>query len=250
MREASMGDEEAVGLVVGTLTHYVSSPSLRHIREPKFVRDVAREIVTKLLRRSRVWKKWEGEREPFLRSAANCWIPVEDLRAFLNELPGPSLTVTDVAERLRAIHEEPYTSYPNEEVREGCLALYDREKAEGTELPAIVGALQAYIDEEEHRLRLEHQAQLDSARRAEMAALEQRYTSGADCKWTTVNGSKSLYYRINGRSYRLSPTLDKRWELHRVSSLDDKGILVGRYAKRGDVTKALSQVAYQPDFRV
>ncbi|OYZ12960.1 MAG: hypothetical protein B7Y35_15710 [Sphingomonadales bacterium 28-64-96] len=236
-----MGDEEAVALVVGTLSRYVSSPSLRHIREPQFVRDVAREIVKKLLRRSRVWKKWEGEREPFLRSAANCWIPVEDLRAFLNDLPGPSLTMTDVAERLRAIHEE---------VREGCLALYQREKADGTELPAIVGALQTYVEEEEQRLRLERQARLDAARLAEKAALELRYTSGADCKWTPVNGSKALYCRVNGRSYRLSPTLDKRWELHRVSSLDDKGILVGRYAKRADVTKALSQVAYQPDFRV
>lgn len=211
--------------------------------------DICRQIVRQLLRRSTVWKKWEGEREPFLRSAATCWIPPEDLRAFLNELPGPSLTLTDVVERLRAIHEEHYERYPNDDVREGCLALYEREKQTGTELPAIAGAIRTYIEEEEARLEHERRAAWDAARRAEKAAIEQRYMSGADCKWTTINGSKSLYCRVNGRSYRLSSTSDKRWELHRVGSLEDKGIPVGRYATRGDVSKALAKVAYQPDFQ-
>jgi len=45
---------------------------------------------------------------PFLKSAALCWIPIEDLLTFLNQLPGPPLTKTDVSQRLRAFHEEPY----------------------------------------------------------------------------------------------------------------------------------------------
>lgn len=53
-------------------------------------------------------------REEVAKSAAPCWIPMEDFRAFLNNLPGPPLTKTDVEQRLRAIWEEPYTSYPNE----------------------------------------------------------------------------------------------------------------------------------------
>lgn len=245
-----MGDADSIQLVADILTRYVSSPSLRHLREPRMLHDTARKIVRDLLHRSTVWRKWEGEREPFLRSVSTCWIPIEDLRAFLNDLPGPALTTTDVVERMRAIHEEPYERYPNEDVRDGCLALYEREKRAGTELPAIAGALRTYIEEEEARLSRERQAAWDAARRAEKAALEQRFLSGADCKWTAVNGSKNLYCRVNGRSYRLSLTSDKRWELHRIGSLEDKGVLIGRYAPRGDMTKALGKIAYQPDFQM
>lgn len=245
-----MGEAESIQMVTDMLARYVSSPSLRHLRDHRMLNDVSRQIVRRLLRRSTVWKKWEGEREPFLRSVSTCWIPVEDLRAFLNELPGPSLTLTDVVERLRAIHEERYERYPNEDVREGCLALYEREKQAGTELPAIAGGIRGYIEEEEARLERERQVALETARRAEKAALEQRFISGADCKWTPVNGSKNLYCRINGRSYRLSSTPDKRWELHRVEWPEAEGIPVGRYATRGDVTKALAKVAFQPDFQI
>jgi hypothetical protein len=121
------------------LAHHASSPSLRHLRDYRMLNDVSRQIVRRLLHRSTVWKKWEGEREPFIRSVSCCWIPVEELRAFLNELPGPSLTLTDVVERLRAIHEEPYERFPNEDVRDGCLALYEREKQAGTELQRSPG---------------------------------------------------------------------------------------------------------------
>ena len=57
-----------------------------------------------------------------------------------------------MVQRLRAFYEEPYSSYPNEELKAGCLALYEAEKAQGTELPAIIGALQEYIELEEERL--------------------------------------------------------------------------------------------------
>jgi hypothetical protein len=233
---------------MSTLYRYVKSPSLSHIRNPHMLRDLARDIVNQLHQRSRVWKKWEGEREPFLKAAAHCWIPVEDLRTFLIALPGPNLTMTDVTECLRAFHEETYAAYPNNRLEADCLALYAREKAEGTELPAIAGALRDFIEREEARLYDEQQAGWKAAAAAEKAALEQRYTSGADCKWTSVQGSTSLFCRINGRSYRLSPTPDKRWDLHRIATIDDKGILVGRYAQRRDVTKILAQVAYQPEF--
>ena len=35
------------------------------------------------------------------------WIPVEDLTELLNTMAGPSLTTTDVGQRLRAFHEDP-----------------------------------------------------------------------------------------------------------------------------------------------
>lgn len=68
------------------------------------------------------------EREALLRT--------EDLQAFLNDLPGTRLTHTDVAQRLRAMQEEPYTNHPDAELREDCRALYAHEKADGTELPS------------------------------------------------------------------------------------------------------------------
>jgi hypothetical protein len=68
-------------------------------------------------------------------------------------------------------------------------------------------------------------------------ALQRRFLFGADCKWTPLEGSKALFMRKNGRAFRLSPTKDKRWELHRVEELEDKGDLVGTYATRGAANK-------------
>ena len=51
------------------------------------------------------------------------------------------MTKTDVEQRLRAIWEEPHTIYPKDELRDSCLALYQAEKASGTEMRAIIGAL-------------------------------------------------------------------------------------------------------------
>ena len=48
----------------------------------------------------------QAEREDVVKAAAPCWIPTEDIRASLNNLPGPTLTKTDVEQRLRAIWEE------------------------------------------------------------------------------------------------------------------------------------------------
>jgi len=50
-------------------------------------------------------------------------------------MPGPPLTKTDVVERLKAFEEEPYHSYPNEELQPGCLELYKREKMRAPSCP-------------------------------------------------------------------------------------------------------------------
>lgn len=242
-----MDDDRAY--VVQRLIHdHLKSPSLRHIRDGHAVHRLAHDIIRQLDRTGALWQKWEGQREVLLKAAAASWIPVEDLRDYLNRMPGPRLTTTDVEQRMRAFHEEPYASYPNEELREGCLTIYEREKAEGTEMPAIVGALQEHVEQEEERLRREvmeaYRRQQEEAR----IALEQRFLSGADCKWTPVNRSKELYSRINGRTYRLAPTDGKKLKLQRIVSIDDEnGIFIGVYGSRRDVTKALEQIAYQPE---
>lgn len=231
------------------LFDYVRSPSLRHLRDPGQIDRLAEAIVREIDREPAIWRKWEKEREELIRAAANCWVPILDLRAFLNELPGPRLTETDVAQRLRAIHEEPYSRHPDEALRESCLALYDREKAAGTELPAIIGALQEHVEVEGQRRRKEAEQRWRERREAERVGLEQRFLSGADCKWTPIRGSRELYTRKNGRAYRLAPTADKRWNLQRIEAVDDPGKLVGTYAARGDAGKALAKVAYEPEAR-
>ena len=228
---------------------YVQSPSLRHLRHPNSLTKVAQEIVAAIDHRSSIWKKWDGHREPFLRSAAQCWIPIQDLLEFLNDLPGPRLTKTDVEQRLRAFHEEPHESYPKEVLQAGCLELYAREKAAGTEMPAIVGALQDFIEAEEARLHEEQQAVWRQRAEDDRIALEQRFLSGADSKWTQINRSKEFYTRKNGRAYRLSATKLKHWDLHRIDSINDAGKLIGTYGCRGDVTKALQKIAYETEPR-
>lgn len=196
-----------------------------------------------------MWRKWDGLREPFLKSAALCWVPIEDLAAFLNELPGPPLTKTDVAQRLRAFHEEPYESYPNEDVKVGCLALYEHEKAASTEMPAIVGALQEFVESEEQRLRDEQRAAGRRRAEEERIALEERFLAGADCKWTPIGNSEELYIRKNGRPFRLSPTKEKRWDLHRIESREVAGKIVGTYGTRGDANRVIAKLAYEPEPR-
>lgn len=244
-----MEDDRTYG--VATLIHeHLKSPSLRHIRDGYAVGKLAQRIVAQFDRDTALWKKWDGPREILLKAASACWIPIADLRDYLNGMGGARLTTTDVEQRLRALWEDPYLAYPNENLRESCLSIYVREKAEGTELPAIVGALQEHVELEEERLRREHQELYRRQQEEARLALEQRLLSGADCKWTPLRRSKELYCRINGRAYRLTPAADKKWKLCRVESVEDSsGILVGTYGTRRDATRALERIAYEPEPR-
>ncbi|MDX9862696.1 MAG: hypothetical protein RBS99_17450 [Rhodospirillales bacterium] len=243
-----MPEDVRLDVVKSLLFDYVKSPSLRHIRDPHAVNKLAREI-TSVFRGPTVWRKWDGQREALLRQAINCWIPIEDLHEYLNGMPGPNLTTTDVAQRLRALWEEDYASYPNDVLQESCLALYEKEMAAGTELPAVIGALQEHVEGEERRLRVEQKTAWRMRVEEERIALQRRFLSGADCKWTSIEKSKELYRRINGRSYRLSPTADKLWKLFRIDSVGDEGVLIGKYSYRRDVNKLLAKLAYEPEPR-
>jgi hypothetical protein len=246
-----MSEDDRVWAVRDLLTDYVESPSLRHIRDPQSLTKLAQRIVKRIDRGNSIWKKWDGQRELLLKSAVACWVPTEDLRDFLNGMPGPKLTKTDVAERMRAVEEEPYSEFPDDDLQAGCLALYQKEKAESTELPAIIRALRDHIDREKERLRGEREEHWRRAREEDRLARERRLLSGADCGWTQLKGSLYWYCRVNGRTYRASPTEDKRCKLDRVDSVSDdaKGAYIGKYQGRREATKALAQVAYQPDVR-
>lgn len=244
-------NDERFSIIKGLLLHHVSLPSERQVRDGLAVYMLTREIIERLDHRTGIWRKWNEERESLLKSAAKCWIPIGDMRAYLNEMPGPELTQMDVAQRMRAFHEgEAYEHYPSEDLKPGCLEIYEREMAEGTELPAIIGAIREWLEEEESRRWREHDAARKQRIEAEKSALEQRLRSGADCSWTPLNKSEALYSRKNGRTFRLSPTPAKRLELHRIQTLEDeKGKLIGTYGTRSEAGKVLNALAYEPEPR-
>jgi hypothetical protein len=120
-----MSEDERIWAVKELLFDYVKSPSLRHIRDPHSLSRLAQEIVRRIDRGNSIWRKWDGQRETLLRSAVGCWVPVQDMRDFLNRMPGPPLSATDVAQRLSAFEEQDH-EYPNEEIQLSCLATHAR----------------------------------------------------------------------------------------------------------------------------
>jgi len=196
-----MDEDERVGTVKGLLFNHVSTHSQRHIRDAWAIHLLAKEIVEKLDHRQGIWRKWNEQREALVKSATDCWIPIEDLREYLNGMPGPPLTRLDVAQRLRAFQEDEYGTSPNDEMRAGCVAIFEKEKVEGTELPAIIGAIQEWVGQEDmrqwHAREAARQRQIEETR----IALEERLLFGADCKWTPLNKSAEVYCRTNGRTY-------------------------------------------------
>jgi len=241
-------ESDRIHAVAREIFEYVKSPSLRHIRDSHSIHKLAKEIVKTLDHASSVWAKWDGPREEIAKAVGPCWIPIEDLQAFLNRLPGQNLTTTDVVQRLRAISEEPYAEYPKEELKAGCLALYEAEKARGTEMPAIIGALREYVEAEEDRLHQEQEETYRRNREEERLRLERRFLSGADCGWMQINKSECFYCRRNGRTFRTTPDKEKRWQLYRIENLEDAGLLLGSYDGRRAASKALEKIAYQPEF--
>ncbi|TWB67155.1 hypothetical protein FBZ94_101836 [Bradyrhizobium sacchari] len=114
---------------------------------------------------------------------------------------------------------------------------------------AIIGALQEHIEREEDRLRREREENWRRLKADERAKLEQRFSSGADCGWTKIEKSEALYCRRNGRAFRIVQGKDKRWTLHRVEDVSDKGEMLGTYLGRREANKALEKMAYAPEPR-
>lgn len=252
--DTAMPEDERLYSIRSLIFDYVKSPSLRHVREPHFVAKLAKDILRTVDRGTGPWQKWDAVREAMLTSAATTWIPVEDLRDYFNTLTGPKLTTTDVAQRLRqrlrAIQEDGFGLFPKDALKEGCLALYQRERDAGTEMAAIIGAVQEYAEQEEERVRSEREQSWKQTREAEREALRQRLISGVDCKWTSLTKSEELFCRMNGRLYRVKQGQDKRWSLYRVASLDDaNGALLGQYSGRGEANKVVAKIAYEAEPR-
>ena len=166
----------------------------------------------------------------------------------LNDMPGPKLTLSDVAQRLKVVQEE-LSSWPDEDFKEACIELYRVERQAGTEMIAIAGAIRDYIEHADSERRKVLEQRWRAQREAEKLALEARFLAGADCGWTPVTGSGSVWCRRNGRAYRLERRNDGRQDMFRSDGVDDRGLLIGTYGTRADASKAVKVLAYQPDAR-
>jgi hypothetical protein len=240
-------ETDRVRALTSRLFEYVKSPSLRHIRDPHSIHRLAEDLLRAVDRAGSIWSKWDGPRDEIAKSAAHCWIPVEDLQAYLNQLPGPHVTKTDVVQRLRAVCEQPYSQYPDEEVKASCLALYEAEKAQGTEMAAIIGALQEHIEAEQDRLSREREEGWRQRQREERLRKQQLFEAGADSAWIQLEGVEGFHCRRNGRTYRVVRDKDKRWQLSRVKAVGEPGAPLGTYQNRRDASKALEKIAFSPE---
>jgi hypothetical protein len=93
-----MDDGDRVRTVEELLFKHVCTLSLRQVRDAWAIHLLAKEIVEKLDHRTGVWRKWSEEREAVVKSAKDCWLPIDDLGEYLNGIPGPPLTRMDVAQ--------------------------------------------------------------------------------------------------------------------------------------------------------
>ena len=75
-----MDDGDRVRAVKELLFNHVCTLSLRQVRDAWAIHLLAKEIVEKLDLRTGVWRKWTEEREGLVKSAKNCWLPLDDLR--------------------------------------------------------------------------------------------------------------------------------------------------------------------------
>ena len=99
----------------------------------------------------------------------------------------------------------------------------------------------------EERLRREREETYRRHQEEERIRLQQRFLAGADCGWTQIEKSEAFYCRRNGRAFRVARAKDKRWNLYRIATLEDAGVLLGTYQGRREASKALEKMAYEPE---
>ncbi len=169
--------------------------------------------------------------------------------AFLNTRPGPRLTRTDVVQRMRAFWEEIRFEFPDRDLQIECLKIFELEKSLGTEIPAIVGAIRQFVEEETDLRRIARDETNRAEREKKRLRLEQLFLSGADCGLTNIEGSKPFYRRMNGRAFRIEQDKDKRWTLFRIDGLEDVGTQLGAYQGCRNANTALKSISYAEECR-
>ncbi|WP_075632293.1 hypothetical protein [Novacetimonas hansenii] len=251
-----MSDEQRLHEIIYLLRQYSARPPLKFPTEAEIPK-LARRILETAKGPKSLWTKWSSDREDVIKRAADVWIPLDDLREALNVLPGENLTATDVEQRLNAVRSElgGYTRGPDETLKEEAFTAYATEKAKGTEFIALLGWMEDWMWGAEEILRRKQTEERQRRIAQERRQAEARLRSGADSPWTGASGFPDLYCRKNARLFRLkglnkdTSPLAAKFEVFEVKSFEDKrGVLIGRYRTRSDASKAVLEVAYNPEW--
>jgi hypothetical protein len=252
-----MPEDERYYEIIRILHQYSARPLLKFPNEAE-IPALAKKILKAAIGPISLWAKWDKDREELARRAAEVWVPLEDLRAALNVLPGEPLTQVDVEQRLYTIRHEHggYSSGPDEELKAAALGAYAEEKAKGTEFIAILGWLEEWMWGAEENLRRKRNQERQEQIEREKRNAEARLRSGADCPWTPAAGLADLHCRKNARLFRLkaleksTSPLSPKFEVLEIKSFEDKrGVPIGRYRTRSDASKAVLEVAYKPEWQ-
>jgi hypothetical protein len=252
-----MTEEERLHDIVTILYQYSARPPLKLPNESEIPK-IARRLLDVARGPKSLWTKWSKEREDVAQRAADVWIPLDDLRDALNLLPGEPLTPTDVEQRIIAVRQEfgGYQYGPDDALKEASFAAYREERDRGTEFIAILGWLEEWTWGAAERLRRQQDIERRDRLETDKRNAEARLKSGADCPWTAAADYPDLHSRKNGRLFRLKvlektgTPLAPRFEVLEVSSFGDRrGTPIGRYRTRTDASRAVAEVAYNPQWR-
>lgn len=206
-----------------------------HLAHTNGVQYLAHDIVRYFDGAYSVWAKWSIDRTKLLDGSKTFSIPVEELQEALNALPGPSLTATDVEQRLKLLLDEPFVDQPREDLRDDLRAIFSAEKAKGTEFVAIVGAIQDFLDKVQQLEYAEYNERQKCEQQTARLAREQILRSGVDCDWLRPWERQDVFLRHAGRLFRLRKIGNLDWELSEIPGRDrvDEGECVGRFKGRG-----------------
>lgn len=105
--------------------------------------------------------KWTDKRDELLTDGLNCLIPADDILDQLRSMPGAPLTQMDFIQRAK---DHGPASKHDDEYRDQCVAIFNRERAAGTGWDAIIGAIYDYqFAEDQKKREAKRQARLAAA---------------------------------------------------------------------------------------
>ena len=133
-----MAEDERLHEIIRMLHQYSARAPLKFPTEAEIPK-LGQKILDTACGPTSLWTKWSKDREELVSRAVDVWVPLDDLRDALNNLPGEHLTATDVEQRVYALRHE-YSGYsrgPDEELKEESFAAYAAEKAKGTAISRL-----------------------------------------------------------------------------------------------------------------
>lgn len=218
-----------------------------YLAHSRGVQNLAQEILKDFNGAGALWAKWSADRMQLLDLAKTCWIPVDGLQKALNALPGPPLTTTDVEQRMKVLLDDRFVDQPRADLREGCREIYRAEVQQGTELRAIISAIDDYLGEVcSLECREEHERQ-EREREAKRMEQEMKLLSGVDCGWTRLGSSDDWFRRDVGRLFRLRKVRDATWELSEMQVIDrlEDCRVIGTYKGRRQAREAIEDIVFR-----